>query len=99
GYEDLPIVHPDYTKRRGPVRRFSRSSRPLTAIYLPARQEGGEIRIEPVPPGAALLEIVRHSFSPYLVEAVGWQPRRLEVFSRLVKAVPVRRPVHSSGVR
>jgi hypothetical protein len=97
GYEDLPIVHPDYTKRRVPVDRFSASARPLTALYLPERQEGGKVRIEPVSPSTALLEIVRHSFSPYLVEAVGWQPRRLEVFSRLVKTVPVRRLLYPSG--
>lgn len=97
GYEDLPVVHPDYAKRRVPVDRFSASARPLTAIYLPERREGGEIRIEPVSPGTALLEVVRHSFSPYLVEAVGWQPRRLEVFSRLVTSVPVRRLLYPSG--
>lgn len=97
GYEELPLVHPDYAKRRVPVDRFSASSRPLRAIYLPERQERSDVRIEPVSPGTAMLEIVRHSFSPYLVEAVGWQPRRLEAFSRLVKSVPIRRLLYPSG--
>jgi hypothetical protein len=100
GYEDLAIVHPDYTKRRVPVGAgFSPLPAPLAALYLPERQDPSrrEIEIVPVSPSQAVLAVVRHSFSPYLVEAVGWQPRRLELFSRMVKAVPVRRLRYPSG--
>ncbi|HVG07026.1 MAG TPA: hypothetical protein VNM67_04930 [Thermoanaerobaculia bacterium] len=58
-------------------------SRPLTALYVVERRPG--------PPEILPLELVRHSFSPYLVEAAGLQPRQLDLFARLVRKVPVRR--------
>jgi hypothetical protein len=44
-----------------------------------------------------LIELVRHSFSPHLVQAAGLQPRRLDLFARLVMQVPVRRLRYPSG--
>lgn len=55
--------------------------------------------IEPLAPHRALIELVRHTFTPRLVEAAGLQPRRLEVLARLVERVPVRRLVVPSGPR
>jgi hypothetical protein len=45
-----------------------------------------------------MLELVRHSFSPYIVEGVGWQPRRLDLFARLLRGVAVRSLVYPSGL-
>jgi hypothetical protein len=96
GFEDLPLVHPAVTKRRvavgtGGFGAFHDAALPLACIYLPERMPEGPIEIHEVSPRDALIELVRHSFSPHLVEAVGLQPRRLDLFARLVMQVPVRR--------
>ena len=61
-----------------------------------AEGEGG-VEIQPVSRSEALIELVRHSFSPRLVEAAGLQPSRLDRLSRLVRQVPVRRLSYTSG--
>jgi hypothetical protein len=106
GYEHLPRVHPQITKRRVTVGdgtgesgfgAFQESALPLAALYVPERREGGPIAITPLSRGAAVIELVRHSFSPHLVQAVGLQPSRLDFFARLVRQVPVRRLAYPSG--
>jgi hypothetical protein len=57
----------------------------------------GGIGIAPVPPREAVLALVRHSFLPRLVAAMGWQERRLDLLARLVSRVPVRRLIYPSG--
>jgi hypothetical protein len=102
--EDVPLVQADSEKRRvaiggGGFGSFLDASTPLACIYLASRRpetEGG-IEIQPVPRSEALIELVRHSFSPRLVEAAGLQPARLDRLARLVRAVPVRRLVYPSG--
>lgn len=110
--EGLERIHPRYSKLRVPVGeggfgRFHSDSAPLGGVYLverpgPSGSAGNSApehrpRIEPLPPHRALIELVRHSFTPRLVEAAGLQPRRLEVLARLVEQVPVRRLVVPSG--
>lgn len=102
--EDLPLVQVDSEKRRvaigdGGFGSFLDASVPLACIYLASRRlEGdGGIEIQPVLRSEALIELVRHSFSPRLVEAAGLQPARLDRLARLVRAVPVRRLVYPSG--
>jgi hypothetical protein len=104
---DLPRVQADSEKRRvavgdggdGGFGAFLDASAPLGCIYLAARKEetGGGIEIQPVARAEALVELVRHSFSPRLVEAAGLQPARLDRLARLVRSVPVRRLVYPSG--
>jgi hypothetical protein len=81
--------------------RFRAEPVPLRRIYLPQRLDASsperEILIEPVPLREAVIELVRRSFSPYIVEAVGLQPARLELFARVVRAVPVLRLRYPSG--
>lgn len=98
GYVDLATVHPELTKRRVPVGAggfgsFCDASRPLERIYLPRRRppaEGrSEVEITPRSPRDAVIDLVRHSFSPFVVEATGLQDGRLTFFSRLVERVPV----------
>jgi hypothetical protein len=102
--EDLPLVQADSEKRRvavggGGFGSFHDASTPLACIYLASRrpETDGGIKIQPVSRSEALIELVRHSFSPRLVEAAGLQPARLDRLARLVRAVPVRRLVYPSG--
>lgn len=102
--EGLPLVQADSEKRRvavgdGGFGSFLDASTPLACIYLASRRPGGDgdIEIRPVSRSEALIELVRHSFSPRLVEAAGLQPTRLDRLARLVRAVPVRRLVYPSG--
>jgi hypothetical protein len=99
----LPRVQPDAEKRRvavgGGFGTFLDASAPLACLYLAARREeaGGGVEIQPVPRSEALIELIRHSFSPRLVEAAGLQPARHDRLARLVRGVPVRRLVYPSG--
>ncbi len=102
--ESLPLVQADSEKRRvavgsGGFGSFLDASLPLTCIYLASRRTEGDggIEVQPVPRSEALIELVRHSFSPRLVEAAGLQPARLDRLARLVRAVPVRRLIYPSG--
>jgi len=103
---NLERVHPHYSKRRIPIGAdglgsFCPVARKLDGIYVLERraavESGREIRIAPVRPQAAVMELLRHSFSPGLVEAAGLQPRRLSFLARMVRDVPVRKVVFPSG--
>jgi hypothetical protein len=77
---------------------FHNESAPLTALYLPERRdEGREAEIEAVGPGAALAELLRHSFLHRMPASLGWEERRLETLARVVESVPVRRLRYPSG--
>jgi len=101
----LATVHPFIEKKRVPAGEggmggaFCAEARPLAALYLPDRRDDiEEITIEPISQSEALLSIVRESFVATLIEAAGWQGRRLHLLSSLVKAVPVRRLVYPNGM-
>jgi hypothetical protein len=77
--------------------------RPLACIYIPSKSIKPtkilDIEITPIPPSEAVIELVRYSFiTPAIAEKMGWQPRRLDFFSRLVKQVPVKRLMYPSGL-
>jgi hypothetical protein len=57
---------------------------------------GGRTVIERLSARDALMELVRHSFTPYIVEAVGLQPERIEFFSSVVEKIAVSRIVCSN---
>jgi hypothetical protein len=102
-FVDLPLVQRDSEKRsvavgEGGFGTFLDVSTPLACIYLPTRVEGADaVEIQPLSRSEALIELVRHSFSPRLMEAAGLQPARLDHLARLVRSVPVRRLVYPSG--
>lgn len=81
---------------------FHATAAPLGRIYLPERLGPGSpetgVRITELTPREAVIELLRCSFTPYIVEAVGLQARRLDLFGRLVGQVPVRRLVYPSGL-
>jgi hypothetical protein len=102
-YEHLPAVHPELSKRRvsvgsGGLGTFHASALPLACIYLLERRpEGEDLDIRAISPRDALIELLRHSFAPRLVEAAGLQTARFDRLARLVLQVPVRRLVYPSG--
>jgi hypothetical protein len=105
-YEDLPRVHPDFTKRRIALARerlgrFHAKPLPIACLYIPERRDpalaGTTIEITPCSPAHAAIELVRHSFVPRLAQKVGWQPRRLDTFARLLRRTPLRRLAYPSG--
>lgn len=102
GSEDLALVHPALAKRRVPVGpggfgAFQGSMLPLACLYIPERRTDGTVEIRDIPLREAFLELVRHSFSPHLVEAAGLQAGRADLFARLVGQIPVRRLLYPSG--
>lgn len=104
GLDHLQRVHPQLDKRRVPVGqtgglgRFCNRPLPIACLYLPERQEGGAIAIEPVRPQRALAELVRHSFAPRIVQALGWQGRRMGILAHLLRQAPLRRLTYPSGI-
>ena len=102
-FAGLPLVQKDSEKRsvaagEGGFGTFHDASSPLACIYLATRVERADgVEIQPVSRSEALIELVRHSFSPRLVEAAGLQPARLDRLARLVRSVPVKRLVYPSG--
>lgn len=88
--DGLTAISPDDSKLHVPVDAFCDATIPLAGLYIVERRPGPP-EILPLPRRQAVIELVRHSFSPYLVEATGLQPRRLDLFARLVRQVPVRR--------
>lgn len=102
-HEDLPVLHPDFSKRRvvvgpGSFGRFASGPAPLRRLYLPERHEGSTpVELERVRSDEALMALLRHSFLPREVQRFGWQPRRLGVLARLAATVPVVRVRYPSG--
>ena len=101
GHDSLSLVHPRATKRWVPLDgrfgRFRDAELPVARLFLPRREDGGEVRVEDVSPTDAVLELARHSFHHRLIEALGWQAQRLPALARIVRGVPARRLVYPSG--
>jgi len=106
--EDLPIVHPQLSKRRVFVGSdtfgsFYDMHAPLSCLYIPERIEtalkGSKIEIMQLSQAEGLIELVRHSFISRMVERLGWQPRRLEIFTKIVLNLPIRRLIYPSGYK
>lgn len=105
GWEHLPRVQDGIEKRQvrvGPegFGTLCDSALPLAGLYLLDRRAaaGGTAEVSDLPRGRAVIELVRHSFAPHLVESVGLQPGRLDLFAELVQRVPVRRLVLPDGM-
>jgi hypothetical protein len=74
-------------------RGFPKSSLPLACVYV--LDEGDEVRLEPLRPRDALLELLRHSYAVRLLAATGTAAAHLLQCGELVRRVPVfrlRRP-------
>ncbi len=105
-WRHLPSVHSLHDKRRVDVGSaddlglFAADSAVLDALYIVDRRSSADLdlpRIETLRPAAALRELLRHSFTPYVVEAVGLGRQRLLRLSHLVRQVLCRRLIYPSG--
>jgi hypothetical protein len=101
----LKLAHPDFTKLRIPVGdggfgRYAHAPLPVRAIYLVEEDSqlgDAAVTIEPLSPGAATIELIRHSFVPNMVAAAGLSPERLVAITTLLGQARARRLVHSPG--
>jgi hypothetical protein len=105
-YQSFSRVHPEFSKLRIPVGpggfgSFATGAHPLGCFYLPERRDPeqgwNEVQISQVSPRDAVIELIRHSFSARITEALGYRPQRLDFFDQLVRQVPMRRLVYPSG--
>ncbi len=101
-------VHPDYEKKRVPIGNgfgtFCNEALPLCGVYIPERYDADagqppEITIDALAPGEAVMQLVRHSFLAPLVQSLGLQPGRMEIFAQLVEQVPVKRLRYPNGFK
>ncbi|MFO7586873.1 MAG: hypothetical protein R6X22_02270 [Gemmatimonadota bacterium] len=105
-HRDLPRVLADTEKRRVPVGTpgigaFCPLPRPLARLYVPFRRPAGEegpVRIEPLSPREALLELLRESFLRTILERTGLHERRFARLAELARLVPMARLDYPSGL-
>jgi hypothetical protein len=98
GAQGLRPVLADGDKLRVPLAAgaagdFCPTPLPLRRVYLPRLvpdEAGARPRVLPVPGSQALMALVECSFAARLLEALGWQPARLELFARLVRGTTFR---------
>ncbi|MCZ7568525.1 MAG: hypothetical protein M5U01_08040 [Ardenticatenaceae bacterium] len=102
-HRSFPLVHPNYTKRWVTFGRdwgrWSASPAPLAAIYLPERAgpgEQSETRLAQLPPRAAVLALIRHTFSARFLPT-DLQADRLAFFTQLVGEIPILRLHYPGG--
>jgi len=105
GHTQLSLVLPNTDKRQVPVRAeglgsFCNEARPLSRLYLPLRVDDPEapIRVEPILPQQALIELVRESFLGTVLEKAGLHRERFARLASLVGRVPMARLVYPSGL-
>ena len=78
---------------------FCNKSYPLAAIYkLCRRDELIKILIEPVSRIESVTELIQYSFAAPIMIATGWQPQRLEEFSKLSSHIPVHNLIYPSDI-
>lgn len=95
--DGLGRVHPEVEKLRIPLGsgRFGSpagAEAPIGAIYLPSRTrepDSGGVELSRISHAQALMELVRHSYAPNSVRALGLEPRRLERLAAIARDVPV----------
>lgn len=97
-FDELRRFHPAAEKRCLPISgdalRFCAVEQPLRAVFVMERIDSETKhapRAEPMSRRDAFIELVRSTYTPTLVEAVGLAPSRLERIARLVELVPTWR--------
>jgi hypothetical protein len=107
--EPLERIHPNIPKHRLPVGsggfgHFLDAATPIGSIYLPERDKTGtsvgapRVEIIRLPPRQAVIELVRGSFLPGLVEHAGLAARRLPLLGRMGAQIPVKRLIYPTGM-
>ena len=104
--EQMERVHERFDKRIVELEtnndnRFCDQGRPLKQLYLLERREAetGEIQIQPVPPGEALLQLLRNGILADAVEPLGLERARLGLLAELVEQVGFSRIRYPSGMQ
>jgi hypothetical protein len=88
--QTLILLHPHFEKRaRRVANTFTLEPYPLTRLYILAEHDRPEPEIVRLPPQAALLELVRHSFLARLLSATGASESHFRQCAGLVQRVPV----------
>ncbi len=96
--EALPLLTPNWEKRflalDGARAKFEPQRRPLGVVYIfsPRQEEGRAPRIEDLGARDALLGLVQNTYMNWLLDR-GQRAEELDVLSRIVARVPVRRIV------
>lgn len=99
----FPRVHARFAKRRTALARRARAgaggAHALQRLYVLEREPAadGAVRIEPLPPGEALLALARDSILGHAVRALGMEQQRLARLADLAAGVAVRRVRYPSG--
>jgi hypothetical protein len=106
-YQDWDTVMPGFTKRVADLGRekrwkFCDSQKPLSCICILERLQADEqkpiVTISNMSPRDAVIELMRFNFNAQISSALGFSPARLDFFSRLVNAVPVKRVAYRTGL-
>jgi hypothetical protein len=92
---ELPRLTPTYDKRYIDLQgaeRFQRTPVPLRAIYVLGHRTGTDpfMRLETMPPPAALLSLVCNTYGNYLLDT-SMRALEFDVLSRIARQIPVRR--------
>jgi hypothetical protein len=100
--EGLPLVHPRSTKLRAPVGAsgfgaFCPEPVPLAALFV-LSPSGSRWRMDRLDDQPALMELLRHSFAPEMVQGLGLSARRLPGLACLAAQVPIYRLERPAGV-
>lgn len=103
GHDRLEQVHAAHAKLRAPIGidgfgSFDGALRPLVALYLPRRRDGGDVAFETLPPAQALFELVRHTFLVGIVEGAGLASRRFATLAAVARQVPLRTVTYPNGL-
>lgn len=89
-YEDMHELHTPVRKRGRTLElSFEDDPLPLSRIYV--LTEGDALEIKPITGGAALAELVRHSYAPSILRETGLSETHLHQCAALAGGVPVRR--------
>lgn len=89
-FDTMHLLHPLMRKRgRMLDSSFDDDPSPLRRVYVLA--DGEAIRIEPLSGGAALEELVRHSYAAPLIHETGLAAAHLRQCADLASSVPIRR--------
>jgi hypothetical protein len=101
GWEELPLVHPSFEKRRVPVSVLGdHQTQPatLSCIYLPDRDDPtADVEILPLSGSDALVECLKGSFLPEMVAGFGLEQQRLHKLATLVRTVAIKRLRYPAG--
>jgi hypothetical protein len=87
---------------RGQLDKFYERSYPLNSLYVPERLAAIDLcngmEIHDLTPREAVIELIRYSIAPNVLNVMGLASWRLNFFAQLVRRVPVRRMIFPDGL-